>query len=195
MFKLALSGKARSGKNTSAKMFELEIQQKLNRKINSISMAFADPLKNIVKNIFPDICDEVLYGPSELRNAVINGMVDSDGNPLTARKALLDMGTMVRRYNEDAWVHNFNHHLKKNMLNNPDLIIVTDCRFRNEFDYLKSNGFHMIRIARHSDYKIQHESEIQQDTISNSEFDFVLDNNGDKENLSKQIERIVKSIC
>ena len=68
--------------------------------------------------------------------------------------------------------------------------MVTDVRFRNEFDHLKNKGFFQIRLLRDSHLKIDDESETNQDTIRTDEYDCVLHNNGTLKDLKQEIIRI-----
>lgn len=193
MFKIAISGKAKSGKNTAAKIIESKLSEKLQRSINCATVAFADPMKHMIKTMCPNVSYDVLFGSSELRNTPVNGMLDERGNPVTVRQLLIDLGSMARKYNPNTWIDNF-HHRFAHIKDQSDLVILTDCRFQNEFDYLKSQGYYLVRIKRQTDTFILHESETQQDGIADDEFDFVIDNNYDKTYLVEQIEKIVNNL-
>lgn len=195
MFKIAISGKAKSGKNTAAKIIESKLSEKLQRSINCATVAFADPMKHMIKTMCPNVSYDVLFGSSELRNTPVNGMLDERGNPVTVRQLLIDLGSMARKYNPNTWIDNF-HHRFAHIKDQSDLVILTDCRFQNEFDYLKSQGYYLVRIKRQTDTFILHESETQQDGIPDDQFNFVVDNNGSKDELVVQIDRIVdEMIC
>ena len=57
------------------------------------------------------------------------------------RKLLQDIGTKFREIDEDIWVK---YLLKK--VKNKDNIIIDDCRYLNEVQSLKNNGFYIIYI-------------------------------------------------
>ena len=66
MIKIAISGKANSGKNTLAKLIKQELKQ---QSINSCKfLAFADPIKKMSLIAFPDIPKKWLYGSSNYRD-------------------------------------------------------------------------------------------------------------------------------
>ena len=90
----------------------------------------------------------------------------------------------------DAFDHTFAKAQKKNR----SLVIVTDVRFRNEFDHLKKLGFYQIRLLRNSHLYSNHISETNQDTIQDSEFDYVLHNNGTLDNLKEEVAKIVSKL-
>lgn len=184
MYKIAIMGKANTGKNTLAGLLIDEIRA--NGSNSYKCMAFADPIKEIVMIMFPRANRNCLYGPSQLRSESIPGAF-KDGKPLTYRQALIDVGTEVgRKYSDRIWLENFDHRYESVV---SDLVIVTDVRFRNEFDHLKEKGFFQIRLYRHTDApEIQHISETGQSSIKDEEFDYVLHNNKSLEDLQEEVK-------
>jgi hypothetical protein len=188
MIKIALSGKASVGKNTFSKLLFNELNTS---NISVKNMAFADPIKEIILLMFPHAKKMCLYGPSKLREEIIPNATKNN-QPLTYRQALCDVGTELGRgYNDKVWVENFAHRYKKALKNPPDLLIITDCRFKNEYDFLKENGFFTIRIYRDGK-TINHSSETNQNLILDQDFDYVVDNNGNLEDLKEKIKKISK---
>ena len=194
MFKVAITGKANTGKNTVSKLlvkglFANYPEDYPKEYIHFI--AFADPLKKMARLAFPQIPRKWLYGSSKYRKQVIPGAF-KDGVPLTVRQLLIDLGNdFGRKYNPILWINNFDHALKKLEKKTPAAVIVTDCRFRNEFDHLKGLEFFQIRILRNDHSKINDVSETNQDGILDSEFDVIIDNNKDKVHLKKQVQQIL----
>lgn len=192
MNKIAILGKANTGKNTAANLIKelLEFEEE-DCFTNYQLLAFADPIKEIVHIMFPSLKKKWLYGSSKFRNEIIPGALDSEGKPLTIRMALIEIGTKVGRgYKDSLWLDVFEHRMNKCL--KKDLgVIVTDVRFRNEFDYLKKNGFFMIKICRDNNTKINHESETSQDLITDEEFDCVINNNAGLEELQNIIKNEV----
>lgn len=179
MIKIAICGKAKSGKNTLA--CSIVEQLKLD---NYATIAFADPIKRVIKKMYPSISNEILWGPSEMREQTIPH-ASKDNKPLTIRQLLCDLGDFGRQYNENIWIMNFEHeYLSKP---NAQAIICPDVRFRNEFTYLKSQGFFMIRILRADCMNLAHVSEKQQEQIKNNEFDVIVNNNVSLEQLIADI--------
>jgi hypothetical protein len=206
MYKIAICGRANTGKNTLAKLLEQEIYDKTNREwaiksdtppeqtytnFSWKSMAWADPIKEIVLLMFPHASKECLYGSSHLRSEPIPGAFKND-KPLTYRQALIDIGTEVgRAYNDKIWLENFDHRYEQLLLKGkPDLVVVTDTRFRNEFEHLKKKGFFQIRLYRDTGKlsEINHISETNQNTILDEEFDYVLFNNKSLDELREEIK-------
>lgn len=188
MYKIAIFGKARSGKDTTAKLIMKRLGSGKHKK-----MAFADPIKEMLLTMFPFISKECVYGPSELRDTIIPGYVDSNGNQLTIRRALIDLGSSGRLYDNKIWVNIFNHRVN-NLKKSVKSITVSDGRFINEFDSLKENGFYMIRILRQDHAKIDDESEKNQDGIPNSSFDSIIINDSGLSELKSIVKGIVKKI-
>ena len=183
---IALSGKARSGKDTVAKMFANLLSESKPR-----IEALANPMKQIIEIMFPGSSKECLYGASELRASVIsNNYTDKHGKPLTYRQALLDMGAFARRYNEDIWLHCLLEGVKKDT----NATIVSDIRRKNEFNFFKKHNFTMIRVVRDTYTRIDDLSETEQDLITNDEFSFIIDNNSTLETLFSQVKDIVRHI-
>lgn len=192
MLKLAISGKANSGKNTLSVLLQKAIEDQLNKNdINIFSIAFADPIKNILLEMFPTADKKCVFGSSALRSEIIPNAF-KNGCPLTYRQALQDIGMLARSYNENIWVEKFFNNVKKMCEYNPSCIIASDLRFINEMKALKDDGFKTIRIIRDSENKMTHISETQQDLIKDNEFDFVINNNGSLNDLQKEAFNIIK---
>jgi hypothetical protein len=201
MYKIAITGKANSGKNTLGKLIVDHLKERVVLKYGDHKIptrikyiAFADPLKKMARLAFPHIPRKWLYGPSKFRSEVIPGAF-KDGVPLTVRQLLIDLGNdFGRKYQSDLWIRNLEHRVNKFAENKTEIVVVTDCRFRNEFDYLKSAGFLQIRLLRDSHTKINDISETNQDGILDSEFDYVVHNNGTLNDLIKEANKICEQI-
>lgn len=188
MYKIAISGKANSGKDTVAKMFsDIKITPDVGFNTAKIKVALADPIKDIIRIMFPRTKRSTLYGPSKNRSEKIPGAF-LNNEQLTYRKLLQNLGTEVGRgYKESIWLDVLDYKAEKAEKKWTSLFIVTDVRFRNEFDHLKNKGFTMIRVVRDSQLSLNHSSEIEQETIADSEFDIIIENNSTKDDLNKKI--------
>lgn len=201
MYKFAISGKAGSGKDTvSSFILDKICADKKNKHIIPVGsinkLALADPIKEMILLMFPQAKKECLYGDSHKRNETIPGAF-KDGAPLTYRQLLIDIGTgLGRGYNQNIWLENLDVRIAKlnKKKHKPDAIIVSDIRFKNEFDHIKNNGFCMIRLLREDSSKIDHVSETQQEEILDTDFDFVLKNNSSLEDLKNKVFSIVDKI-
>ena len=203
MHKICISGKAKSGKGTLSKLLSKRfpsregnhgIKPKLLRDGGCEVIAFADPIKQIAQAMFPEAKYECLYGASELRENIIDPKYkDKNGNILTHRQALIDIGTLGRSYNKDIWL-NITKRLIETVFNK-DLVIVNDIRFINEFEYLKTNNFFTIRIKRTDAAKINDISETQQEDIPDSSFDCIIENNSSIEYLDNIVSGLINKIA
>jgi hypothetical protein len=188
--KIAISGKARSGKNTLASLL---VKNMGLDDTNSKLVALADPMKKIIELMFPEADSECLFGPSELRSKVINdNFIDANNKPLTYRQALIDLGAFGRKYNSDIWLSCLIGDAKKST--DKLAYVITDCRYINEYNYLKGSGFYCIRVLRDDHSKINDTSETEQDLIDNSGFDYIVYNNGSLEELSKITYDIIEKL-
>lgn len=184
--KVALCGKQEVGKNLTAKLIAKELcDARKNYKI----LAFADPIKNMVLQMFPASDKKCLFGSSQLRNEVIPGNIIKDGKLLTYRQVLIDLGTLARQYDPNVWVKAFDERIKA--LTAQKLVICSDLRFVNEMNYLKENGFFIIRIKRNAVNKSKDATETEQDKITDEQFDYILENNGTIKDLKANISEIV----
>lgn len=201
MYKFAVVGKANSGKNTLTEIIFNYIKwdelksgnlSHLDERIKCV--AFADPIKKIIEIMFPTLNKDCLYGSSELRSSIIPGAF-KNGEPLTVRQLLIDIGTGVgRSYNENIWIDNLLYQLQQEIKNNVLAFAVSDVRFVNECKTLKENGFYLIKLIRDSQLKIDHISETDQDSIPNDYFNYILHNDGSLEDLHFKSEKIFNDL-
>lgn len=189
MIKIAISGKANSGKNT---LSSLLIKNFNFADTESKTLAFADPMKRILEIMFPDLKKECLYGKSELRQNIISQKYkDKKGMPLTYRQALIDFGKYSRQYNDNMWVNILEAELSRLNNDNTKLVIINDVRFLCEYSFLKKEGFFTIRVKRDGLAKISDPSETQQDEISDKSFDFVIHNNSTIDDLNDSVKLLI----
>jgi hypothetical protein len=195
MYKIAISGKANSGKDTVAKLFAKALKDINNGNWQNIHIvALADPIKEIIKIMFPKTKKNILYGPSKNRSEVIPGAFIDDC-PLTYRMLLQDLGTRVGRgYKESIWLDVLDYRSEHARRYHTHMFIVTDVRFRNEFDHLKEKGYTMIRVKRNSQLSMDHSSETEQESIKDDEFNFVIDNDSSLNELEDKAMAILKSL-
>lgn len=196
MHKIAICGKANSGKNTVSKFIIKELRDKFknDKALNCKYIAFADPIKAMIRVMFPTLPEKYITGSSKYRASIIPGAFTKSGKPLTVRQLHIDLGTEIgRAYKETIWLEAFDCAFEK--ANQKDVVIVTDVRFKNEFDHLKKLGFYQIRLLRDDlaevASKSNHSSEVEQDTIRDEEFDFVLNNNKTLKDLKTEVAKIV----
>lgn len=188
--KIAISGKANSGKNTLSEIIQSKCEY-------SSSYAFADPIKEIALQIFPFLDENILWGPSYLRDTKIQdlkewGLAD---NSLSYRDVLLKIGENTKKsFGEDIWVNTIFHRIKRFKSKNPNhLIIISDVRFRNELEACKKEGFLLVRIKRDNvnrTNKENHVSEVDLNGIPDEEFSVIIENSSGIDNLNLQAQAL-----
>jgi len=194
MLKIAFSGKANAGKDAAAKIFVEQFCDQLGQyksKSTVQIVSFADPIKEMVRIMFPRTKRITLYGASKYRSTVIEGAT-LKGEPLTYRALLQNLGTEVGRgYKETIWLDVMDFKIEKAQKRGVNLFVINDLRFKNEFDYLKNIGFKIIRVVRDEQLTLDHISETEQNQIKNNEFNYIVDNNGTLDHMKKSIVKIV----
>jgi dephospho-CoA kinase len=133
---------------------------------NSNQIAFGDGIKRVARNYFPQIV--------------------AKGKP---RKLYQDIGQQFRAIDPDVWVKD----LDRTMVNLMDIgetdFVVTDVRQMNEYEYLKRQGFTVIKVEAEDEIRIErikakgdtfnpedfyHETETAVDAIP---YDYLISNN------------------
>jgi hypothetical protein len=147
MYKIAISGQANTGKNTLANLLIKKLPAVYMPKV----LAFADPIKEMAQIMFPRVPHKFFFGSSKYRNKIIPNAFHN-GEPLTVRQLLIDIGTKLGRgYNDTIWLDNFDIRMQKATTGynkECSLLIVADERFRNEYEHLKAKDFYQIRLYR-----------------------------------------------
>lgn len=188
--RIGICGKANSGKNLTADLFIGMFRHSSAFAVDVV--AFADPIKKMAELMFPWANPDGWYGSSNLRETIIPNALDKDKQPLTYRQVLKDIGSLGRAYDPDHWVKVFANEALINTTGR-HMLITNDVRFRNEFDYLRSNNFFIIKLLRNTTTST-HPTETSQDKININEFDAVIDNNGTIEGLQRQLDEIKPKI-
>lgn len=110
-----------------------------------LEVNLADPLKNFCQKIF-GWSDEILWGPSELRDVPDPNYLDVEGNPITPRKALQTLGTeWGRNLCPDIWLQACDRTL---IAFEPSSAVVGDARFLNELAWFHARGALLVRVKR-----------------------------------------------
>jgi dephospho-CoA kinase len=178
---LALSGAKNSGKDV--------VGEYLVKKYGFKRIAFADKLKKSVTALF-DIDASLL---EELKNSNDTIMFfDKNGNAwfsMTFRELLQRYGTEAHRdvFGKDFWI---DHALKG--INPNDDIVITDCRFENEIEKVKSLGGEIARIVREDLVsKDSHSSEVEPPLHL---IDYFLINDKTLEDLYNEVDDLINWI-
>lgn len=168
---ITISGKARHGKDTVAKLLKNELT---NRGNTVLICHYADLLKYICKTFF-----------------------GWDGNKdLEGRTLLQYVGTdVVREKNENYWIE-FIKSVLRMFPDEWDYVLIPDTRFPNEIEEMKSEfdcvSLKVIRLNYDSgltDEQLSHPSETALDDYS---FDYIVENDGTYDDLKNKISVLIE---
>lgn len=160
---ICVSGKAQHGKSTCAEAMREELEKTTALRV--VVTNYGDLLKHIAKAYFN-----------------WNGIKDDFGRTL-----LQETGSRLREYRKTFFV-DFMIDILSAFHDSFDVVIIADCRFENEIDSLKKEGFNVtsLRIDRGgytgglTKKQMLHESETSLDSYS---FDYVLKNDFNSSNM------------
>lgn len=181
-----------------------------------VQESFAGPLKSVCASVF-GWDRELLEGQSDtsrqFRETTDLYWSKKLGiNNFTPRLALQLIGTDVLRnhFNKDIWLSSLEHRIHR-IHKNHKCVIISDCRFVNELDFIKKLGgkvYHVIRgnipewydfavKANTGDAKALHIMTTNYKHVHTSEwdwvgyeFDGVVNNNGTLEDLDAEVTKI-----
>jgi hypothetical protein len=163
---IAFGGKMGSGKDTASEY--------LCNKYNGVTHSFAAPIYNIMK----------------YSQGVCNFKEKKD------RAFLQFVGTdWARAQDPEVWI---NIALKNTPKDGN--VFLSDIRFMNELTALKKSGWICVRLHRSSQSQrvgtgaVHHTSEKEIDTISEHEWDYVVQNNGDINHFYNKLDKMIASI-
>jgi hypothetical protein len=169
------------------------LQQVMNKVNPYVKMySFADPLKT-------DICINILglthdqcYGSDKDKNSLTD--VQWENRTLTARDVMQIVGTdILRKMKPSVWTDATINKINKDQ---PELALITDCRFPNEVQCIKENNGVVIRLDRKI-YDSDHISEniLDEDKYDWSNFDYIINNKYlDIYKQSLEVEAILKEV-
>ncbi len=167
--KIAISGKAGSGKDTIAK-----ILQEVNPELQIFR--FGDNLKKSLELKFPLLFNvERWENDRDYRNEYIKDF------GMTRRELLIKEAMLLRQIHPDYWVKSLFNYLPI------DNYIVSDLRFKNELEALKRDKALLIKVIRDTE-EINHISERDLDDFN--EWDIIINNNGTIEELREKIKTL-----
>lgn len=166
MILIALSGRKRSGKDTVC-----EILKTLAAPRRVARVAFADALKEEVAALLGVTLEEI-----ETHKARYRGILQW-------------WGTEWRRHDNDRyWLDKARQKIEA-LRGSADIVVVTDARFPNEGDLIRSMGGRVVRIERGSQSLDPHPSETAMDGY---DFDEFIPNRGTLEELRQQVAGLIR---
>ena len=183
---IGITGKKRSGKDTIADF--------LVEKYNFVKYGFADPIKEIARIIF-GFTENQLF---EKEKDIID-----EGWGIKPRDFFQKFGTDYGQFifpkhfpeifkekdERTLWILVFKRWYLNKIKENPNLkVVISDVRFKHEFECIKELNGYVIRVKRGNNVKDEHISENELDKM---EFDNTLFNDGTKEELFEKIIDII----
>jgi len=169
------------GKSGNGKTFLSEIMKDIFKEKNesTICLAYADQLKEYAKHI-TDWDGKEETKPRELLQQLGSSLV---------RGKLNDKTLLIRRVMEDISVYAYFF----------DNVIITDARFAPEIDMIKEKYKDAVSIHLYgrdnlslTEEQRKHDTETSLDDYNN--YDFSIDNSGNKEDLINKIKDVLKEI-
>lgn len=197
---IGVTGKARSGKDTFAKLFAEALFDATGRRF--ILMAYAHELKKRVQKDF-DLSYEQLWGDekevtdSRYRKYDTKPYSACLGDPelpegfWTPREILQAYGQFFRTIDYDFWVKELFRTIAEKEFEN---VIVTDVRHPNEADPIRERGGYIIRLVRENKDKIHGEQHISETAMDDYDVDFDVVNDQGLEQLMETAVGTVKMI-
>jgi hypothetical protein len=165
---ISLTGPKGAGKDTVSKFFKEYGEQ---NGLDVRSIAFADPIKKEINRLFDlDPSDNTQYDLFKRLN--VNFQLPGFLNhTVSARHLVREIGMLMRKYDEDQFIR----YVFRTIDANPQAIwIVTDMRFKQEYDLLKHvYNSKKIKIKRENQEKDNHITEIGFD---DSMVNFIIEN-------------------
>ena len=134
-FIIGLSGSAGAGKDTVADF--------LVQKYDFKKISFATPLKDGVSSLFA-------FSPKQMENRILKEQVDKRWG-ISPRFAMQLIGTEVFRkyFGDDFWLKHARSTVSKSAIVNPNQsIVISDCRFDNEAEFIHQLKGKVWRIDR-----------------------------------------------
>lgn len=203
---IGLSGKKGSGKDTTAALIQIldylknestllfndenemfrYLQGMIERhhKYNTLSDWQNVKFASLVKEMCGALCgvSTQLYEYEILKNqpAFTNGV------PFTHREVLQAVGEGMRKLlHEQIWIDAL-----FNKFTPSSKWIVSDCRYVNEAEYIRSKGGILIRINNpNTESKDKHVSEIELDSYQ--DWDYIINNNGTVQDLAQKVNLLL----
>lgn len=183
---IGICGKKFNGKDT--------IGAYLINKYGYEKLSFAEPLKTLCKNMF-EFNDEQVNGNQkeivdEFWKITPRQLMQFIGTDLF-RKQMVNIIPSINE--ENIWIKCLELKIKKKIQQNSNIkIVITDVRFQNEINFIKSlNNSEIWKVEKKSqEYNDEHESEKNIDLLQN--IDITIMNNDSINDLYYNIDQIMK---
>lgn len=186
---IGISGKMRSGKDTSYKLLNKIAMESEGNRFKRV--AFADPLKeaamlSIGWDNSNNIAELVKTGGSI--TIEIDGGEGYSTEYISGREYLQNFGVAAREvYGENFWVE-----LALDNAWQYNDVVITDVRFENEAKAIKEHGGFVFHVFRDKDE--QDGTHISEKKLPEELIDYYIDNTGDLDNLKENLTNAFNDI-
>lgn len=170
---ITISGKAESGKDTSAKIIKEQLED---MGYNVLIYHYADLLKYICRQFF-----------------------DWDGNKDEVGRTILQrVGTdVIRKQEPNYWV-DFVKSILKFFPDEWDFVLIPDCRFPNEIDLMKTDfdtvSVHITRPGYENHLTKEQRQHPSETALDNYRFDYELTNADTIEEMEVEVKNFLESM-
>lgn len=178
---IGLHGFARAGKDEIAKIL---------KDFNYNRIGLADPIRESLYILNPWV--KVGYGFAKLQSLVDEkGWETLKESEPEVRGLLQRFGTEVGRnlLGSNVWITIANQKIKKNDYSH---VVISDIRFENEVEWLKSNKGILIKVKRPNVNSVN--SHISDKGIDDDMCDFIINNDGTLDDLKNQVINVLEQI-
>ena len=175
--KIAVAGEIRSGKDSFSDYM-------LNKLERPSKLYFAEGIEKIIREFFPEA-------------------FEGNNKP---REYYQEIGQFMRKLNPMVWVNHTSRKYEELILQGTDNFVLTDLRQLNEYNWLKSRGFTIVKVEAEPEIRIErmkqagdkfnmqsllHPVEQQIQTLP---YDYLVTNNTTLEDLYKQADFILQEL-
>ncbi len=173
---VAITGPKGCGKDTVGQMIKEIYPQH-----DPETIAFADPIKNVIRHIF-NLGDESVYSYDRLKRATLKLKDEESFYTIDGRRLVREIGMLMRNYDEKQ----FTNYVVGAIRYEPTrLWIVTDLRFDNEYTVMKNLGAKIIKITRPS---YRYDGHITERAFDDHLVDKIIMNDGDLDFLRTRVK-------
>lgn len=173
--RIGLLGGMRSGKDTVAQMLTDRLDGE------TVQLAFSTGIHEVIQNYMPHLYES--------------------GKP---RKALQEIGQLLRQFDPDVWVNRlFKTVAELSETGSYSNILVTDVRQPNEVARLRAEGFVILKVTAPMEVRLQRAKQagdnfspemFQHETerdIDSYPYDYLIDNAGDLQELEDAVAKLI----
>jgi len=184
---IALTGAKGSGKDTVAGIIKSKYD-------NVATVAFADPIKNVIQHIFNldptnnDEYDRLKRSDFSVHSSFKDTEATTTWKHIPGRHVVREIGMLMRSYNEKQ----FTEYVEDQFRQYPDkLWVITDLRFDNEYTMLKKWNAKIIKINRP---RYEYDGHITERGFDDHLVHKIILNDGSMEYLNTRVDVVMESL-